>query len=328
MTLSVSKEAAAGHHAIAGIPLVLGGNVFGWTATGDEGLAVLDAFYEAGGRMIDTADVYSAWIPGHKGGESESFIGEWLSSRGVRSEMRIHTKTGMLSRNKATQLGGPGDPDLYRPEEVLISLDASLERLQTDYLDLYYAHRDYAELPMADIVAAFDGAVKTGKVREIGASNFTAERLTAALDAAEATDATPFTMLQNQYNLVARDDYGADLQRLCVERGIGMLPFFGLAAGYLTGKYRKPADFEQGNRGYRVKDYAVSGVPVLAELDRIADETGATLPALALAWLVRQPGIPAPIASARTVAQLEEILPFIDLELSDDQLARLTSAGT
>ena len=316
------------HPSIAGIPLVLGGNVFGWTANGDVGMAVLDAFYEAGGRMIDTADAYSVWIPGHKGGESETLIGQWLASRGIRSEMRIHTKTGMLSRKLPNQLGGAGDPDLYQPAEVLISLDASLERLRTDYLDLYYAHRDYDQLPVGQIAEALDGAVKSGKVREIGASNFTAERLSAALEAADAAGLTPFTVLQNQYNLVAREAYGPDLQRLCVERGIAMLPFFGLASGYLTGKYRKPEDFEQGNRSHRVKDFDEAGRPILAEMDRIAAETGANLPAIALAWLVRQPGIPAPIASARTVEQLEQMLEFTRLELTQDQLDRLTAAGT
>jgi aryl-alcohol dehydrogenase-like predicted oxidoreductase len=315
------------HPSIAGIPLVLGGNVFGWTASGDNGRAVLDRFYEAGGRMIDTADVYSAWIPGHVGGESERFIGEWLESRGVRREMRIHTKTGMLSRKQQVQFGDVGDSDLYQPAEVLVSLDASLERLRTDYLDLYYAHRDYPALPAGAIVEAFDGAVRSGKVREIGASNFAAGRLSEALEAADTAGATPFTVLQNQYNLVARDDYGPELQRLCVARGIAMLPFFGLASGYLTGKYRKPEDFEQGNRSHRVKDFDEAGRPVLAEMDRIAAETGATLPAIALAWLVRQPGIPAPIASARTVEQLEQMLEFTRLELNDDQLARLTAAG-
>jgi len=316
------------HPSIAGIPLVLGGNVFGWTAKGDEGLAVLDAFYEAGGRMIDTADVYSAWAPGHKGGESESFIGQWLHSRGVRADMRIHTKTGMLTRKVPVQIGADGDPDLYQPGQVLESLDASLERLRTDYLDLYYAHRDYAQLEIDQIVDAFDGAIKSGRVRELGASNFSAERLTAALDAAAARGATPFTMLQNEYNLVSRQAYGPELQRLCTERGIAMLPFFGLGAGYLTGKYRKPQDFEQGNRAYRVKEYQDSGRPVLAEMDRIAQETGARLPAIALAWLVRQPGIPAPIASARTVEQLRETLEFTRLDLTQDQLDRLTAAGT
>ncbi|MGX7895339.1 aldo/keto reductase [Tsuneonella sp. HG222] len=319
-------QSKSGHPSIAGIPLVLGGNVFGWTAHGDEGMAVLDAFYEAGGRMIDTADVYSAWIPGHVGGESETFIGQWLSSRGVRQEMRIHTKTGMLPRGGGQHtFGAEGDPTLYEPAEVLVSLDASLQRLQTEYLDLYYAHRDYEQLPMTQIVEGFDGAVRSGKVREIGASNFSAVRLKEALAAADAAGRTPFTVLQNQYNLVARDAYGPDLQALCVERGIAMLPFFGLASGYLTGKYRKPEDFEQGNRSHRVKDFDEAGRPVLAEMDRIAEETGASLPAIALAWLVRQPGIPAPIASARTVEQLETMLEFTRLNLTEDQLERLTA---
>jgi len=327
MTLR-QAQGGQNHPSIAGIPLVLGGNVFGWTATGDEGFAVLDAFYEAGGRMIDTADVYSAWIPAHVGGESESFIGQWLEARGVRSEMRIHTKTGMLPRNGQHSFGAEGDPSLYEPAEVLVSLDASVERLRTDYVDLYYAHRDYTELPVEHIVDAFDNVAKSGRVREIGASNFTAERLAAALAAADVAGKTPFTVLQNQYNLVGREDYGPELQRLCVDRGIAMLPFFGLASGYLTGKYRQPEDFEQGNRSHRVKDFAEVGPPVLAEMDRIAAETGASLPAIALAWLVRQAGIPAPIASARTVEQLEQMLEFTRLELTHNQLDRLTAAGT
>lgn len=303
------------HPAIGGIPLVLGGNVFGWTADADEGFAVLDAFYEAGGRMIDTADVYSAWVEGHVGGESERFIGEWLESRGVRGEMLIHTKTGML-----------GGKELYEPARVLRSLDASLERLRTDYLDLYYAHRDYPELPVGEIVEAFDGAVKSGKVRALGASNFDAERLSAALDAADGAGRTAFTVLQNEYNLVSRDEYGETLQRLCTGRGIAMLPFYGLAAGYLTGKYRKPEDFETGARGKSVKGYSEAGRPVLRVMDEIAEETGASLPAIALAWLVRQPGIPAPIASARTVRQLHDLLEFTRLELGDGQVARLTAS--
>lgn len=316
------------HACMAGIPLVLGGNVFGWTAHGDEGLAVLDAFYEAGGRMIDTADVYSAWIPGHQGGESERFIGQWLASRGVREEMRVHTKTGMLPRGGGQHsFGADGDPTLYEPAEVLVSLQASLDRLQTDYVDLYYAHRDYPQVPAAQIAEAFHGALANGRVREIGASNFTAGRLAEVIAAADAAGQTPFSVLQNQYNLVARADYGADLQAFCMARGIAMLPYFGLASGYLTGKYRKPEDFAQGNRSHRVKDFDEAGRPVLAEMDRIAAETGASLPAIALAWLVRQPGIPAPIASARTVEQLEAMLEFTRLELTGDQLARLTAAG-
>ncbi|MGB3797106.1 MAG: aldo/keto reductase [Alteraurantiacibacter sp.] len=315
----------SGHHSIAGIPLVLGGNVFGWTADGDEGFAVLDAFYEAGGRMIDTADVYSAWIPGNKGGESEAYLGKWLAQSGVRDDLRIHTKTGMWSE-RTTEAGSMGDPGLYDPERVFSHLGASLERLQTDYVDLYYAHRDFEDLEIGAIVDAFDGAAKTGKVRELGASNFTAARLQGALDYADEKDATPFTVLQNQHNLVSRDAYGRDLQELCTTRDIAMLPFFGLASGYLTGKYRKPEDFEQGNRTHRVKDYAEAGPPVLAVMDEVAAETGASLPAIALAWLVKQPGIPAPIASARNVEQLDSLLEFTRLELSDDQIVKLTNA--
>lgn len=314
------------HNFIAGLPIVLGGNVFGWTADGDEGFAVLDAFYEAGGRMIDTADVYSAWIPGHVGGESEAYLGKWLSSRGVRGDMRIHTKTGMLSKKQPSSPGSMGDPDLYKPDEVIAHLDASLERLQTDYVDLYYAHRDYEELAVSDIVDAFDGAVQTGKAKALGASNFQVDRLSAALAHADENGKTPFTALQNEYNLVARDAYGPDLQSLCTGRGIAMLPFFGLAAGYLTGKYRKPEDFEANQRGYRTKDYAESGPPVLEVMDAISADTGASLPAIALAWLVRQPGIPAPIASARNVSQLKTLLEFTQLDLSDDQVSRLTNA--
>ena len=304
------------HPAIGGLPLVLGGNVFGWTAKGDDGFAVLDAFYEAGGRMIDTADVYSAWIPGNKGGESETLIGQWLESRGVRKDMLIHTKTGMM-----------GGAELYEPARLLRSLDESLERLRTDYIDLYYAHIDYPALPIEDIVGAFGGAVRTGKVRALGASKFTAPRLEAALDAAARLGAEPFSVLQNQYNLVERSDFGPDFQRLCAERGIAMLPFFGLASGYLTGKYRDPADLEGKDRGHRVRDFLAKGPPVLAALDAIAAETGASLPAIALAWLRVQPGIGAPIASARSPAQLETLIESTRLVLDEDQLARLSAAA-
>lgn len=304
------------HPAIAGVPLVLGGNVFGWTSKGDEALAVLDGFYEAGGRMIDTADVYSAWIPGHKGGESEAVLGQWLSSRGVRSEMRIHTKTGMM-----------GGHEQYTPDGISKALDGCLERLKTDYVDLFYAHKDFEELAPTQIVSAFDVAVKSGKAKSLGASNFTADRLSAMLDASADLDAQPFTVLQNEYNLVNRGAYGADLQKLCTERGVIMLPFFGLAAGYLTGKYREEADFAKSARGGRVREVmGEHGPRVLSVMDEVAEETGASHAAIALAWLVRQPGIPAPIASARTARQLEELLEFTKLELTEDQVARLTAA--
>jgi aryl-alcohol dehydrogenase-like predicted oxidoreductase len=273
------------HPAIAGIPLVLGGNVLGFTADEDASFAVLDAFYDCGGRMIDTADVYSAWVPGHKGGESETMLGKWFAASGKRAEMRVHTKTGML-----------GGAELYEPARILASLEASLERLQTDYVDLYYAHCDYEELAMGDIVGAFNGAVATGKVRSLGASNFTAQRLSAALDAADEQGGMPFSVLQNEYNLVSREAYGAELQTLCTQQGIAMLPFFGLANGFLTGKYRTAEDLGQSVRGQRMTKLIESGKPMLAALDDVVRQTGANHAQVALAWLRVQPGIGAPIA--------------------------------
>lgn len=303
------------HPAIAGIPLVLGGNVFGFTADRDTSFAVLDAFYECGGRMIDTADVYSAWVPGHKGGESETVLGQWFAASCKRTEMRLHTKTGML-----------GGAELYEPARILASLDASLERLQTDYVDLYYAHRDYEELAMGDIVSAFNGAVGTGKVRSLGASNFSAERLTAALVAADEQSAMPFTVLQNEYNLVSRDAYGAELQTLCTEHGIAMLPFYGLANGFLTGKYRTADDLGKSVRGQRMTKLIETGKPMLAAMDDLVRETGANHAQVALAWLRVQPGIGAPIASATSVEQVRELCGSATLELNAEQLARLSGA--
>ena len=303
------------HPAIAGIPLVLGGNVFGFTADRDTSFAVLDAFYECGGRMIDTADVYSAWVPGHKGGESETVLGQWFAASGRRTEMRLHTKTGML-----------GAAELYEPARILTSLDASLDRLQTDYVDLYYAHRDYEELAMGDIVSAFNGAVGTGKVRSLGASNFSAERLTAALVAADEQSAMPFTVLQNEYNLVSRDAYGAELQTLCTEHGIAMLPFYGLANGFLTGKYRTADDLGKSVRGQRMTKLIETGKPMLAAMDDVVRETGANHAQVALAWLRVQPGIGAPIASATSVEQVRELCGSATLELNAEQLAQLSGA--
>lgn len=303
------------HPAIAGIPLVLGGNVFGMTADEDASFAVLDAFHAAGGRMIDTADVYSAWIPGHKGGESETMLGKWFAASGKRADMRLHTKTGML-----------GGKELYEPARVLQSLDASLDRLQTDYVDLYYAHRDYPELPMTEIVAAFDGAAKSGKVRSLGASNFTAARLGEALDVATQQGAMPFSVLQNEYNLISRKAYGPELQKLTTAHGIAMLPFFGLASGFLTGKYRTTADLGKSMRGQRMGELIVTGAPMLAVMDDVVRETGATHAQVALAWLRVQPGIGAPIASATSAEQVRELCGAATLELNEEQLARLSGA--
>lgn len=305
------------HWSIAGIPLVLGGNVFGYTADEDTSFAILDRFYEHGGRMVDTAQGYSVWVPGHVGGESETVIGKWLASRGVRAEMRIATKTGMF--------GKPGD---LAPGKVAGELEKSLERLQTDYVDLYYAHRDETGTPIDEVAEGFDALVRKGLVREIGASNYNAERLAAVHDIATTRGLTPFTVLQNEFNLVERKEYPEELQRLCVERDIAMFPWFGLAAGFLTGKYRTREDLAKHNRGSSIERFFDHGLTVLPTLDAVAAETGASLGAVALAWLMCQPGIAAPIASASKPEQLDVQFEALELELSEDQLARLTAAGT
>jgi len=305
------------HWSISGIPLVLGGNVFGYTADEDASFAILDRFYEHGGRMVDTAQGYSVWVPGHVGGESEAVIGKWLASRGVRSEMRIATKTGMFG--KAGDLGAQAIAD---------ELHKSLERLQSDYVDLYYAHRDETVTPQEDVAAGFDALVKQGLVRELGASNFSAERLARISDIAQAQGLTPFTVLQNEYNLVERGDYPPELQQLCIARGIAMLPWFGLAAGFLTGKYRSREDLALHNRGSSIERFFDKGLSVLPALDAVAAETGASPGAVALAWLMRQPGIAAPIASASKPEQLDVQFEALELELTQDRLDRLTAVGS
>lgn len=304
------------HPSLAGLKLVLGGNVFGWTADQDTSFEVLDAFYEAGGRMIDTAEVYSAWVPGHKGGESEAVIGAWMKDRGVRKHMRIATKTGWA----------PNGGDL-NPATLEARLNGSLERLQTDYVDLYYAHRDDETVPQDEVAAGFAVLVAAGKVRELGASNFTEERLRGAIAAAKAQGLPGFTVLQNQYNLLERGDFDPDYQNYCVANDVAMLPYFGLASGYLTGKYRKPADFARYPRGERLKHYHDGrGPALLAVMDQIAKDCEATVAQVALAWLLDQPGVAAPIASATTADQLDELVEAIDIELMPDQITLLTKA--
>lgn len=299
--------------------LVLGGNVFGWTVRGADTDAILEGFIERGGTMIDTADVYSAWIPGHAGGESESAIGDWLARRGRREDVLIATKVGMLAGE-----GGEG----LRPERIAAAVDASLKRLRTDYIDLYYAHRDDPETPIADVLGAFSRLVEMGKVRVLGASNFSADRLAESLDFSTAHGLPAYEVLQPELNLIARDGFEGPLQTLCIDRGLGVLPYFALASGFLTGKYRSEADLKQSQRGSRVAGYLdIRGHAILAALDAVAGETGATQAQVALAWNAAQPGVTAPIASATSLAQLDEIAGAMALDLSAAQLAALDEAS-
>lgn len=306
---------SAPHPALAGLPLVLGGNVFGWTTSLDQSFAVLDAFYEAGGRMIDTAEIYSAWIPGNKGGESETHIGHWLASRGVRADMRIGTKTGL-----------GGGTDALAPAKVARALDASLERLQTDYVDLYYAHRDQPDTPLDEVVDGFAALMASGKVRSLGASNFTPERFAASLDSAKRQGIPGYSVLQPGYNLVWRGEYPLALQELAVAHSVAVLPYYSLGAGFLTGKYRSPADFDTA-RGSSAQMHAQNGWDALPVLDAVAKETGATQAQVALAWLRSRPGIYAPVASGTTPGQVADLVGAARLVLRADQLARLTAVS-
>ena len=301
-------------------PLVLGGNVFGWNLDKPASFAVLDAFVDGGGTMIDTADVYSAWAPGHKGGESETLIGEWLKASGKRDQVLIATKVGMLP--------GEGGEKLA-PTRIAAAAEASLGRLGIDCIDLYFAHQDDDAVPQEDVLAAFGKLIDAGKVRALGASNFHAARLKSANDAAKAHGLPHYHALQPEYNLVSRHKFEGQLQDYCVEHNIGVVPFYGLANGFLTGKYRSPDDYgKSAIRGPRMAAYFEGmGTPVLAALDQVAAETGATLAQIALAWLAAQPSITAPIASATSIAQVEELLGSMDLVLTPDQLAALDAAG-
>ncbi|HEU0098189.1 MAG TPA: aldo/keto reductase [Allosphingosinicella sp.] len=301
--------------------LVLGGNVFGWTATGTEAFRILDRFVEAGGTMIDTADVYSAWVEGHQGGESETLIGEWLRTRGSREGILVASKVGMLHRH-----WGVGKLEPWRIEKAA---EASLKRLGVDAIDLYYAHQDDPDTPMEAVVEAFDRLVRAGKVRALGASNFTAERMRQALSVASEAGMSRYEVLQNEFHLLERGKLEGELQELCLDEDIGVLPFYGLASGYLTGKYRSESDYGKSVRGDRMAKYLEGrGPAVLAVLDAIAEETGVSQAQIALAWVAAQPAVAAPIASARTPAQLEELIGAMTLDLTPAQLQRLDEASS
>jgi len=307
-------ERALGRSGLSIRPFVLGGNVFGMTAGRDASFAVLDRFVELGGGMIDTADVYSAWVPGHKGGESESMMGAWLKESGARDSVLIATKVGMM-------------PGGLKPDRIRDAVQGSLDRLGTDVIDLYFAHKDDPDVPLDEVLGAFAELVDAGIVRAIGASNYSADRLAEALRVADENGLPRFTAMQPELNLLDRDQYEGALQQLCIDEGLGVVTYFSLASGYLSGKYRKPDDLGKSPRGARVKPYLDGrGPAMLAVMDRIAAETGATLSQIALAWVAAQPGVTAPIASATTVEQLDELIGSMGLSLSDEQRAALSAA--
>jgi aryl-alcohol dehydrogenase-like predicted oxidoreductase len=296
-------------------PLALGGNVFGWTADEPTSFAILDAFVDAGGTMIDTADVYSAWVPGHQGGESETVIGRWLKrDPAKRDKVVIATKVGFMAG--------------LAPDTIGPACDASLERLGIDTIDLYYQHKDDENVPLADSLAAFDALAKAGKIRAIGLSQFTAPRLDEAMKTAASNGLTKPCCLQPWYNMVERGKLEGELRDTALAHGLGIFPFYSLANGFLTGKYRSKEDLDKSPRGLRNIAYLEErGQEVLDALDAVSAETGEPLATVALAWTMAQPGITAALASATSVEQLAELTAAMELKLSSDQLARLDAAS-
>jgi len=304
-------------------PLVFGGNVFGWTADRDRSFALLDAFVDAGFNAIDTADAYSRWVPGHSGGESETIIGEWLKARGRRDDVLILTKVG-------SPMGQNGDDDRkdLSPGWIERAAEDSLRRLQTDVIDLYQSHWMDETTPTEDTLRAYERLIQAGKVRAIGASNHTAARLREALDVAEAKALPRYRTVQPHYNLYSRDTFEGDLQDLAVAEGLGVITYFSLESGFLSGKYRTVADLEGSTRGAGLKDrFNVRGVRILAVLDAVARRNEATAAQVSLAWLLSRPGVTAPIVSATSLEQLSDTLKAATLELSDADLAELTEAS-
>ena len=300
-------------------PLCLGTNVFGWTTDEKTSFAILDALVAAGFNFIDTADVYSRWVPGHKGGESETIIGNWLKKTGNRSKVIIATKVGMEM--------GPNDKGLAKAY-IFRAVERSLERLQTDYIDLYQSHKDDAAAPIEETLEAYAELIKQGKVRAIGASNYTAERLAAALQVSEQHGYARYESLQPHYNLYERAGYEAALEPLCLAKGLGVIPYFSLASGFLTGKYRSEKDLAKSPRGQSVKKYLDErGLRILAALDQVAREKHSTPGKVALAWLLARPGITAPIASATSVEQLRDLIDATNLTLDRGAIELLNQAS-
>jgi aryl-alcohol dehydrogenase-like predicted oxidoreductase len=306
-----------GESGIAIAPLMFGGNVFGWTADEARSFELLDAFVDAGFDAIDTADGYSAWVPGHSGGESETIIGKWLKQRGGRDKLVIATKVGMWAKR-------PG----LKKANILAAAEESLKRLQTDYIDLYQSHKDDPETPVDEALFAFDELVKAGKVRAIGASNFDAGRLEQSLKVSAERRLARYDTLQPLYNLTDRAGFEDALQPLCVREDVSVIPYYSLASGFLTGKYRSEADLAKSPRGQGAKKYLDDrGRRILEALDEVSARRGATPAQVSLAWLLTRPAVAAPIASATSRQQLDDLVKGVQLKLDREDLKLLETAS-
>jgi aryl-alcohol dehydrogenase-like predicted oxidoreductase len=304
---------------LAIVPVVFGGNVFGWTADEERSFELLDAFVDRGFNCIDTADVYSRWVPGHVGGESETIIGKWLKQTGKRDQVVLLTKVGMEMPSV-----GKGLAKKY----ILAEVETSLKRLQTDTIDLYQSHTDDQSVALEETLEAYAQLIDAGKVRYIGASNYTGARLAEAEDLAEREKLPAYKTLQPEYNLHARQGYEQDLAPVAAKYGLGVIPYFTLASGFLTGKYQSIEDAKGAKREAMVQKYFDErGKKILKALQQVSEETGAEQAAVSLAWLLEQPTITAPIASATSVKQMEALFAAVELKLSAAQVALLTDAS-
>lgn len=313
------EQRTIGSSSLSVAPLAFGGNVFGWTADESTSFQLLDAFVAAGFSLIDTADVYSRWVPGNKGGESETIIGNWLKKSGKRDAVVI-----------ATKLGAELAPDKKGLSKGYIerAVNDSLKRLQTDYIDLYQSHYDDPNTPIDETLEAFGQLIKAGKVRFIGASNFTPERLRESMDISAKHGYPAYQSLQPEYNLYDRQNYEQNYEPIVKQSGLGVLNYYALASGFLTGKYRSDADLAKSPRGQGVKKYLNDrGNRILQALDEVADQYGATPAQISLAWLMARPGITAPIASATSVEQWHDLAKAADLQLDQSAISKLTAAS-
>lgn len=300
-------------------PICLGGNVFGWTADEPASFSILDAFVGAGFNFVDTADVYSRWVPGHKGGESETVLGHWFKRSGHRKKVVLATKLGIEM--------APDKQGLSKAY-ILREVEESLQRLQTDYIDLYQSHKDDPHTPLEETLEAYDQLIKQGKVRAIGASNYSAERLAEAFKVSKEHGLPRYECLQPQYNLYERAGYEKELEGLCLKEGIGVIPYFALASGFLTGKYRSEGDLAKGPRGQMVKKYLDErGFRILGALDEVAKKLHSTPGKVAIAWLIARPSITAPIASATSVEQLKELVDATNLQLDPASIKAMDEAS-
>jgi len=313
------KKRKLGNSGLEVAPLALGGNVFGWTADEPTSFRLLDAFVAAGCNLIDTADMYSTWVPGNKGGESETVLGKWLKRSGNRGKVLIATKVGMEM--------GPDRKGLSKTY-ILRAAEDSLRRLQTDRIDLYQSHTDDPETPLEETLEAYAQLIRQGKVRAIGASNYTAERLKQALEAGARPGVPSYQCLQPLYNLYDRAGYETDLEPLCLEKGVGVIPYFALASGFLTGKYRSEKDLANRSRGDIVKKYLNDrGFRILDALDQVAGQYHTVPAVVSLAWLMSRPSVTAPIASATSLDQLSDLIDATRLTLDPSSIERLDLAS-